>query len=491
METRCHLGRPWRSALLLAWVLSGGLSRLVGVVVGVKEPSVEELRSTVPAEMRPNRAPVPDEDNAAVLFASAVRGTSETTPEVRAALQTLAGWPATVPSDLEPMLPRIRSWLGENAEALNLWRSASRCRDCRFPPASVTNVADGLRELGLLSLGLLCDAYLHWRDGDRAGSVDRLRDAANGGALFVQGAPSMLHYLVGSVQRRKALETVGAAALRPTVTGSDLKLLAGILSSSPDESAQFRLCLRSELWDFIAPYSRLESVARNYAGIHTNPAALALQPEELRRPLQLVMDPKLLASHPRPLDAAKSFGNSLAFWTEVDRRVSQPWSPRELPDSSIEERERFVEEFAPIEEALEGEELPLSDEAVERAAPLFRKMEDPVGRLLASLQNFSGVMYTRGYEAKTRNGAISAVVAVRRWADSHGGALPDSLQDLVRGDLLPRVPMDAFSGAPLLYSKREGKLWSVGPNTKDDGGQRDPVGEGAKDDLVWSVIPLP
>ena len=481
---------PARSGVILALALLAGLGPLLGVVVGVKEPSVEELRSTIPPELRPNRAPISDEENAAGVFTLAMRRTSDTTPEIRMAMQTLAGWPVTIPENLEPMLPKIRSWLSENSEALSLCRSASRRRDCRFPSPSVTNVNEGLRETGLLSNGLVCDAYLRWREGDRAESVNLLRDAANGSALLVQGAPTLLHYLIGSVLRRRSLEAVASASIRPTCTASDLKALAGILSVTPDESAQFRESLRSELWDFIAPQSRLEVLVQNFAGVQTNTAALALYPEELHRPLELVFDAKLLASHPRPLETAKLFSDSLAFWTEVDRRVSQRWTPQEFPDSSLEVRERFVEEFAPVEQALDGEELPLSDEAVERAAPLFQKVADPVGRLVSSLPNFSDALYKRGYEAKTRNGAIAAVVAARRWADSHGGALPESLQDLVRGDLLPRVPTDAFSGEPLHYSQREGRIWSVGPNAKDDGGHRDPAGEGTRDDLVWSVIPI-
>ncbi|MEN9676990.1 MAG: hypothetical protein RIS76_2886, partial [Verrucomicrobiota bacterium] len=143
------------------------------------------------------------------------------------------------------------------------------------------------------------------------------------------------------------------------------------------------------------------------------------------------------------------------------------------------------------EEELDGEELPLSDEAVTRAAPLFRKLENPLGRLLASLPDFNGRTHQRAVEAETRFRALATVIALRRWAVDHGGAFPESLQRLVDAGLLPALPLDAFSGQPLLYAQRRGLVWSVGPNARDDDGKRDAGFEVADDDPSWSVTPGP
>lgn len=171
--------------------------------------------------------------------------------------------------------------------------------------------------------------------------------------------------------------------------------------------------------------------------------------------------------------------------------MALPWSTNTLPDDIEVTRERFVGDFAPIEEELDGEDLPLSDEAVSRAAPLFQKMENPVGRLLASLPDFNGRILQRALEAETRSRALATVISIRRWALDHGGALPDSLQRLVDAGLLPALPMDAFSGQPLHYSSRRELMWSVGPNARDDDGKRDAGFEVAADDPSWSIAPGP
>jgi NAD(P)-dependent dehydrogenase (short-subunit alcohol dehydrogenase family) len=50
------------------------------------------------------------------------------------------------------------------------------------------------------------------------------------------------------------------------------------------------------------------------------------------------------------------------------------------------------------------------------------------------------------------------------------GAYPDSLDEIVRQDLLPEVPVDFFDGKPLRYSAEKRLLWSVGDDGTDDGG---------------------
>ena len=54
----------------------------------------------------------------------------------------------------------------------------------------------------------------------------------------------------------------------------------------------------------------------------------------------------------------------------------------------------------------------------------------------------------------------------------HGTALPDTL-DTLCPVILPSVPMDPFSGAPMRYEKKGSgwKIWSVGEDNVDNGGQ--------------------
>jgi hypothetical protein len=66
--------------------------------------------------------------------------------------------------------------------------------------------------------------------------------------------------------------------------------------------------------------------------------------------------------------------------------------------------------------------------------------------------------------------AITAVAAAQFKADTK--KLPEKLDDLAP-KYLPAVPLDEFSGKPLLYKAADGgRVYSVGSDTKDDGGTR-------------------
>lgn len=79
---------------------------------------------------------------------------------------------------------------------------------------------------------------------------------------------------------------------------------------------------------------------------------------------------------------------------------------------------------------------------------------------------------------------VEVGAAVERYrADK--GAYPDTLEALVP-TYLREVPEDPYSGKPLRYSTAPAhRLWSIGPDEKDDGGEIDD-----SDDLVYSVEPI-
>lgn len=81
----------------------------------------------------------------------------------------------------------------------------------------------------------------------------------------------------------------------------------------------------------------------------------------------------------------------------------------------------------------------------------------------------------------------AAAVAVERYRLAHDGAMPSTL-DAVVPTLLPKVPIDPFSGAPLKYKTgADGHVvYSFGTNQKDDGGTQlkgPPPKTGTRDQL--------
>src|SRR5215203_3534710 len=64
-------------------------------------------------------------------------------------------------------------------------------------------------------------------------------------------------------------------------------------------------------------------------------------------------------------------------------------------------------------------------------------------------------------------------VAIERYRLAHAGAMPATLDELVPA-LLPAVPIDPFSGAPVKLVRADDRyvVYSFGVNRKDEGGKQ-------------------
>jgi len=60
-------------------------------------------------------------------------------------------------------------------------------------------------------------------------------------------------------------------------------------------------------------------------------------------------------------------------------------------------------------------------------------------------------------------------LALAGYANGHGGALPATLEELAP-TYIDAIPADPMTGRPFLYDPQKRKVWSVGENLQDDGG---------------------
>ncbi len=113
-----------------------------------------------------------------------------------------------------------------------------------------------------------------------------------------------------------------------------------------------------------------------------------------------------------------------------------------------------------------------------------------VGMLLPGISKATG----KADRAQATAGMAVVACALERHRLAHG-SFPASLAELVPA-YLPAVPADWMGGQPLHYQRTDDgwfRLWSIGPNGKDDGGVFRAIrddGRGVGDDLDW-VWPLP
>ena len=77
-------------------------------------------------------------------------------------------------------------------------------------------------------------------------------------------------------------------------------------------------------------------------------------------------------------------------------------------------------------------------------------------------------------ESTNMDGRLTQISLALELFKSEHGAYPAALSELAP-TYLEKVPMDFFSGQPLIYSRAANgyTIYSVGPNVTDDGGKGD------------------
>jgi len=111
------------------------------------------------------------------------------------------------------------------------------------------------------------------------------------------------------------------------------------------------------------------------------------------------------------------------------------------------------------------------------------ELTDPLAELL--MPGVGRLMMKERYARALLHGTLVQLAAHASWVAE--GDPPGSLEDLVP-HYLPRVPIDPFSGEPMLWGQRYGtwRVYSVGPDLEDNGGES--IGRVVKDDSVGDIV---
>jgi hypothetical protein len=132
-------------------------------------------------------------------------------------------------------------------------------------------------------------------------------------------------------------------------------------------------------------------------------------------------------------------------------------------------------------------------EGIDGQKETMKIVEDNV--LLSILTPALGRAARIGHRHRTNVEATVTILALHRYkADKD--SFPDDLQELISAGYLRQLPIDVYSGKPLVYRKTDESfiLYSIGENFEDDGGKPDPNRKGRPrlwddegDSIFWPV----
>jgi len=221
---------------------------------------------------------------------------------------------------------------------------------------------------------------------------------------------------------------------------------------------------------------------------------------------------EMLADHPRAFDrdATKVLAHEL--FSALVAQADRPWTARRdnVAAKILAELDAWPRGLRPNNVIWTPMVIRASTLRDGRRA--LRRIDNPAGKMLvvglfdpkSSLFADVGTgLLFRALSLAAERAATRVVLALRRH-ERRTGKLPATLEELVASGLLDSVPDDPFGSEPLRYARERRQLWSVGENSRDDGGIEAPEeapgddeeeaadeaeADDGPDDLVWRLPP--
>ncbi len=467
--------------LLLISLLAGGLFTPSAQAANAGT----ETLPAIPAELQYHRVELPSEDNAVIDWLKAVPLRQPLSEPAKTRVR-VAWTPGARPLPPEDWAP-VEAWLRANAEALRLIEDSLRRKQAQWPVRGPDEVQPELLLLPELAKARLAQADVFARTGQPAKAVDSLLGTLRLGQLAASGGGALIHYLVGSAIRSLALQGMQRLAGERDVPAAELRRLLDGLPSLDDEPDTYTQTIRVEFTDYIVKAIDPDKFARDWTEAYRkNPNIMALLvPEEMQRAFPIFLTPALVAGHPHAYDHAAAVRRAIPHFQRFLRNARATWKAQESdPDDQAETMHRFLEAAEPVLEPVKGEPLPLSRAAADRIREAYNAFDNPLGRLLEAKPDFIDLSARRVFQARVEHEATRAILALRIH-QLQRGALPVRLEELVELKLLPAPPPDGFSGGSLHYDRARKRLWSVGADGEDDGGESPAEGRWQQDDAVW------
>jgi hypothetical protein len=469
-------------AVLLLWVIAPARVEAASVSADDTPP--------IPADLAYDFKPVANDENAIIVWRQAASLKAPLPDSAKAIIKFC--WTPGMAEPTAANLSLLNSWLKQNREALDLFAGSLDRRKAQWPERDPKKPQPELVCLPLLIHARLFAADQWAEQGQFAAAAKSLAESLRLAELGLEGDAMFMQYLIASRARTQVQDAILRLAGRQSVP---LPLSAGLLTNLPSLDTETNLYARILRAEFTRDYNDtldFKELSERWRKMSETNAAvfLAWFPEDMRRPFQVLLDPSLVALHPKPFDLGAELGKSIRHYRIYRSNSIVPWTERDNEVQLEDEiaRTNLAADIAPLMELVKDEPLPLSRQAAQKARAAYLAIDNPIGRIMAtSILGFAcsdfKICQVRTEREATR-ACLAAIIFERR-----KGRLPETLSDLVAEKILPAVPSDPFCGEPLHYSRSQRKVWSVSNDGTDDHGDS---GEGRwlGKDAVWQIPEL-
>jgi hypothetical protein len=390
------------------------------------------------------------------------------------------------PSDEEH--DAIRHWLDKNRDALRLMEASLKKTGSKWLATKGEDLQPELWTLGYLTKARIASADRLATQGKWDDAAELLEGNLRLSQLAIESEAALIHYLVGGHARTTTHQAILRLANHHATPVKTLKRLLTALPPLDTETNTYDRLLRVEFTIYEYPDADIKWFAEAWSKPEARTFVSLTYDDEYQRPFMILTDPGLVARHPKPFNQLADLERVAATYRRYRTNILSSWTNRVGADFEAIEKTRadFLEEIAPLMNLVSDESLPLSQRAISKARADYIAITDPIGRILQCKNSFLSCDDSKVFRNRTEREAVRAVLAAIIF-ERLKEQLPDSLDDLVEGKILLRVPWDYFANAPLKYSKTQRLIWSVGEDSEDDAGEGSTDAPWSDVDAVWKI----
>jgi hypothetical protein len=461
-----------------------------GVAGAATAPSRDQEKPPIPPDLYFEFKAVAPEDNAIINWRKAAGLRVPLDEPLSTTIQHCWTPGARRPSDAE--LDALQSWYRRNKEALDEFNASIAKPKAQWPEQDPENPQPEMTALLHFTKARLFEADALASEKKFTNAVDSLEASLKLAQRGIEADGAFIHYLVSVRARTLVQSAIVRMASHRDVPLPLMERLLKDLTSLNSETNAYAQVLSAEFTRYAYHTTDVKRLAETWAKFSvTDSMFTAFYPNELRRPFKVLLDPSLVAVHPKPLDENAELNRDIRRYRIFRTNSVGAWTNRD--DSFLTEDdqiiEKLTEDIKPLMELVKDEPLPLSRQAAERARKAYLELENPVGRIFAgSLSTF--VASDRNvFLSRTEREAMRATIGLLIF-ERRKGVLPDKLSDLVNEKILNVVPFDFLANAPMSYSRERRIVWSVGEDGENNDGESDGKFHWYKGDAVWKIPEL-
>ncbi len=302
----------------------------------------------------------------------------------------------------------LQKWLSQNQAALQLLRQGLACEYREPPVRGVATVSPHYTGFRELGRTLTIESYVREAKGDKPGAARSALDGLKFGHQIPHGTP-IIGALVGYAVQGVARRRL--EQLLPHLDAKTCLMAAGEMESLHEKRVPFAEVLQEEKWNVA---SNLLTMLQGASGIGIQVAGT---------------DTKTKKARFRPASKRRVMNDFLVYMDALSADAKKPY-------------------------ALSQPTPPPGDFMTNILVPVFLR-----GRWNTS-------------KCETANQMLMTALALRAY-QLKNGVYPATLSQLAP-QFIKTVPPDGFgAGEPLRYKKQDAnyRLWSIGSDKKDDGGQ--------------------